>query len=82
MEQVQKAEFKLVTVGILTRQQLDDLLGQFPKNALIHEEAFARTVYGPDGRRVLSADRLPSEHWNVRAAQGLVERTYSRHLNY
>lgn len=75
-----KAQQKLVNVGIMTPAQLNALLDQFPPKALIVKHEITNTVYAPDGRTVLTAARLASERWHVRAAEGLIEARYPQHF--
>lgn len=80
MQAVAEQQRKLVNVGILTPAQLDTLFESFPKQALIVKNDLVSTVYGPDGRKILSAARLASERWHVRAAEGLVQAQYQQHF--
>ena len=80
MTAVAQQQRKLVNVGILTPAQLNALFDSFPKQALIVKHDLVSSVYAPDGHKVLSAARLASERWHVRAAEGLVQAEYPKHF--
>jgi hypothetical protein len=58
---------------MLSKQELDQLVGQFPKNATIEREELTVIVKAPNGEKVLSAAQYAADRWHVMATPGLIK---------